>query len=86
MDKKELNQLADMLAKKTADIVIKQLQEFHYPEASEMVDSNEAAKILGISSNYLRTIKDRFPHVKVGDNKQGRILFRRADLLVNYTK
>ena len=51
-----------------------------------MVDSKEAARMLGISSNYLRSIKDRFPHVKVGDNKQGRILFRKADLLENYTK
>lgn len=86
MEKKELNLLAEILAKKTADIVMERLQELHYPEANEMVDSKEAARMLGISSNYLRSIKDRFPHVKVGDNKQGRILFRKADLLENYTK
>ena len=51
-----------------------------------LIDSREAARLLGLTPNYLRSMKDKFPHVKVGDNRQGRILFKRSELLANYTK
>lgn len=86
MTTQEMEKFVEMCAKRTAHIVVKQLQELHYSEANDMVDSREAAQILGITPNYLRSIKDRFPHVKVGDKNQGRILFKKSDLLANYTK
>ena len=86
MTTQEMEKFVELCAKRTAHIVVKQLQELHYSEANEMVDSREAAQILGITPNYLRSIKDRFPHVKVGDKNQGRILFKKSDLLANYTK
>lgn len=51
-----------------------------------MVNSTEAARILGISRNYLLMIKERFNYVKTGENKQSRILFNRQTLLEEYLK
>lgn len=52
----------------------------------EWVTTEEAAKILCISPKTLRSNKDRFPHTKVGDNKQGKLRFLRRGLRENYTK
>lgn len=83
MSNEEMKKVAEM----TAKIVVKELRGSTLPSSDEdLVDSKEAARILGITPNYLRIIKDRFPHVKVGGKQQGRILFRKAELLVNYTK
>ena len=51
-----------------------------------MVTAAEAAKILGISRNYLRTIKDNFRYVKGSGSKWGRILFEKDSLVENYIK
>lgn len=51
-------------------------------QAPDLVDCNTAAQILGISPNYLRRIKDRYPHVKRGEGKQARLLFDRNALLL----
>lgn len=86
MTTQELEKFAELCAKRTASIVMKQLQELRYTEANDMVDSKEAARILGITPNYLRSIKDRFPHIKVGDSNQSRIFFKKSDLLAIYTR
>lgn len=86
MTNEEMTLLADLIAKRTAPIVIKQLCEMHVDESNDLIDSREAARLLGLTPNYLRSMKDKFPHVKVGDNRQGRILFKRSELLTNYTK
>ena len=77
MTNEEMTLLADLIAKRTAPIV---------DESNDLIDSREAARLLGLTPNYLRSMKDKFPHVKVGDNRQGRILFKRSELLANYTK
>lgn len=51
----------------------------------EMVTTEEAAVILGITPSRMRQIKDKFPHSKKGANMQGRLLFRKADLLERAT-
>jgi len=77
MDKNELYFLAD----KVADLVVKKLKSVRNLSETEYVDTEEAARILGVSANYLRQVKDRYPHLKAGDRKQGRIMFKRDALL-----
>ena len=71
------------LASKVAYLVYNKLQKDMAKEP-EMVSTEEAAKILSISTDRLRRIKDRFPHIKVGDSKQGKLLFVRSSLLESY--
>lgn len=82
MTKEEMKKVAEM----TAKIVVKELRGELPGSDEDLVDSKEAARILGITPNYLRIIKDRFPHVKIGGNQQGRILFLRRELIASYTK
>lgn len=51
---------------------------------NDILTSKEAAEYLGISSDYLRKIKDKLPYEKQGENSQGRLLFRRKGLLEAY--
>ena len=81
-----MTQLAEMTAKRTATIVLKQLVGMNFGSSDDLCDSKEAARILGVSPGYLRSMKDKFPHVKVGGNQQGRILFKRSELIAAYTK
>lgn len=75
----------DAIARKSAKYVLTELKKNNSTE-KEMVTAAEAAKILGISQNYLRTIKDNFRYVKVGGTKYGRILFEKDSLVENYIK
>lgn len=77
MDKQEMTVLATMVAER----VVKKLKSVGNLNETEYVDSCEAARILGVSPNYLRQIKDRYPHIKAGDRKQGRIMFKRDALM-----
>jgi len=77
MNKEEMTVLAALVA----DQVVKKLNGVRNLSETEYVDANEAARILGVSANYLRQVKDRYPHIKAGDQKQGRIMFRRDALL-----
>ena len=96
MMKEEIAKLIEVTARRTATIVVKQLvggntggMNFVGVNSSgcdDLCDTREAARLLGLTPNYLRSMKDKFPHVKVGDNRQGRILFKRSELLANYTK
>ncbi len=83
LTKKELSIISDMVADKVVERVKEELKDVRQPE---MVDSKEAAKILGVCPDYLRRTKDRYPHIKSGQNKQGRILFQRDALLKSFAK
>ncbi len=78
MDRQEMTALAAMVAEQ----VVKKLKSVGNLQETEYVDSYEAARILGVSPNYLRQVKDRYPHIKAGNKKQGRIMFKR-DALMN---
>lgn len=54
------------------------------PLPHDLLSTKEAAALLGISPSRVRAIKDRLPHIKVGDNQRGRLLFRREGLLEAY--
>ena len=75
----------DAIAYKAAVIVVQRLKKAIKEERPpKMVSTKEAAKILGITPCRMRQIADRFPHVKQGENKQGKLLFVRDGLLKNY--
>lgn len=50
-------------------------------EEEEMVTTKEAARILGITPGRMRQIANRYPHVKRGESKQGKLLFVKKSLL-----
>lgn len=78
-------QFLDDVARKVAFLVGKSLREAK-DSTPDMVSTEEAARILNISADRMRHIKDRFPHVKSGDGKQGRLLFKRDALLTEYAR
>lgn len=84
MTKKELESILDAFADKVVERVVAQLQGTSKEEKAEMVGAPEAARILGISRNYLLSIKDRFNYIKVGENKQSRIFFKKETLFEEY--
>lgn len=51
-------------------------------ELPELVTTEQAASILGISPARMRQIKDKFPHVKKGTDKQGKLLFSKKALFL----
>lgn len=73
----------DAIADKAATVVMRKLKAEDKND-SEMVSTKEAATILGITPARLRQIADRFPHIKQGNNKQGKLLFLKRALLKNY--
>ncbi|MBR1879152.1 MAG: hypothetical protein IJ804_00110 [Prevotella sp.] len=75
----------EQIAVKTAKIVLRKLREDEEPP-SEYVPVKEAARILGLTEYRMRRIKDKFPHIKNGQNNQGRLLFLRDSLLKEYAK
>lgn len=77
MKRTEMIELASMVA----DEVVKKLKNVRTVSETEYVDTEEAARILGMKPNYLRQVKDRYPYIKAGESKQGRIMFRRDTLL-----
>lgn len=88
MKKEEMEKLVEMTAQRTASIVMDQLKGIiRIPgEEEEYVDAKEAARILGLAPSYVRSQRHRFPHKKVGNSNQGRLLFLKSGLLQNYVK
>lgn len=84
MTKKELESILDAYTNKVVERVVAQLQGTPKDDKPEMVGAPEAARILGISRNYLLSIKDRFNYIKVGENKQSRIYFKKDTLFEEY--
>lgn len=78
-------QFLEDLSRKVA-ILVEQRISRHLEKAPEMVTTEEAARILNISPSRLRHIKDRFPHIKNGGNKQGKLLFIRDALIEKYAQ
>lgn len=50
----------------------------------QLISCKEAAALIGVSEDYVRKIKDRLPHVKQGNNNQGRLLFIKEGLMEAY--
>ena len=78
------NIVAEQMAAKVAEEVVKKLKGNHSVGDTEYVDTEEAARILGMSPAYLRAVKERDPPRKAGERKQGRIMFRRDSLFNQY--
>ena len=79
----------DAIAGKTAQIVVtllKRDKQSKQGKEKRYVDINKAADILGYSVYHLRRIKDQFPHIKRGDNAQGRLLFEEDALYESFNK
>lgn len=84
MNKKQLTVLALLIAQ----AVVKEMGKEQKCSAknAEYVDIHVAAEMLGYSITYMRQIKNRFSFIKVGTNKQGRIMFKRADIVKYYNQ
>ena len=76
----------DAIAYKAATIVVRLLKKHNGDDAKTpvMVSTREAAAILHISPGRMRQIAERFPHVKQGNSKQGKLLFVKDALIENY--
>ena len=89
MNEKNIIDYIEMVAERTANIVLKKLSETGVCSGSvsnvsdEWVDTKGAAKIIGGTPNYMRSIKDKFNWKKVGGCERGRVLFNRQEL-TNY--
>lgn len=75
--------LADALAPRVALIITNKLD--LQPRETDLVTTEEAARILGITPSRMRHIKDKFPHVKGGNCAQGKLLFKRDGLIKGYS-
>jgi hypothetical protein len=78
------SQFLEDVARKVAFLVARNIKAAQ-DNSPEMVSTEEAAQILGITPDRLRHIKNKFPHIKAGDNKQGKLLFKRDALLLSYS-
>ena len=54
-------------------------------EMPEKVTTEQAAQILGITPARMRQIKDKFTHIKKGADMQGKLLFKKSELLERAT-
>lgn len=73
------------IASKTALLVVHRLKTVTETE-SVLVNVREAARILGVSVDHMRKIKDEYPHVRHGNSQQGHIYFIRESLLSSLPK
>ncbi len=78
-------QFLEDVSRKVA-ILVEQRISRHLEKDPIMVTTEEAARILNITPDRLRHIKDRFPHIKNGDKQQGKLLFKRDALLAEYSR
>ena len=76
----------DAIAYKAAKIVVRLLNNHNGDDGKTpvMVSTKEAAAILHISPGRMRQIAGRFPHIKQGNSKQGKLLFVKDALIDNY--
>ena len=79
LSKKQIQQIADMAAEKTAKLVLRRMKAEQKAEPL-LVSLKDAARILGVSVNHMRSIKDEYPHIRRGKTKQGHIYFIRESL------
>lgn len=77
----ELNQRTiDEIAAKVAAIVADKVARKLRAEQPKMVSTKEAAAILNISTDRLRHIAFKYPHIKRGEGRSARLLFVREAL------
>ena len=81
MNKFELSdKQIQQIAKKTAKLVVRDLKSV--PEQNPVyVSVKEAARILGVSVDHMRKIKDEYKYIRRGENQQGHIFFLRESLM-----
>lgn len=70
----------DSIANKTAKAFVRELKRQQVLDAQGLVPLKEAADILGVSESHMRAIKDKFPYVKYGEEKNGRYFFKKESL------
>ena len=73
----------EMIAQKVSSI-LRGESEVKSPSDGEYVSTREAARILRVSPDRLRHLKDKFHHIKVGDKEQGKLLFLKSGLMQRY--
>lgn len=66
-----------------AEEVVKVIEERKKPN---LVTTDEAAKMLGISARRVRELKHRLGYVKAGEYMQGRLMFDADTLLERYSR
>ena len=71
----------DAIAVKTARRVVNLLNRDEQPKLDK---KKKYVDINGYSVYHLRRIKDQFPHIKRGDNQQGRLLFEEDALYASF--
>lgn len=73
----------DGIARRTAEILLRRMAERQEPP---MATTREAAAILRISPARMRQIAARYPHIKTGNGRQGKLLFYRDALLTQHNQ
>lgn len=73
----------EQIARQVAQII---RQEELSADDGEYVSTREAASILRVSPDRMRHLKDKFPHIKVGECGQGKLLFLKSSLLERYAQ
>lgn len=86
MTKKEMSSLLEAFSERVVEKLVQALNEKKENSDPDLIDTNEAARILGISRAYLLSIKDKFGYIKLGDTKQSRIFFKRDDILAEFRR
>lgn len=73
----------EQIARQVAQI-IRQEEILQPAKQEEYVSTREAANVLRVSTDRMRHLKDKFPHIKVGGADQGKLLFLKSALLPSY--
>ena len=71
------------IAEKTSEIVISRIMvllDAKKEQSPEIISVKEAAKMLGVCEGTMRRNKDQFPHIKLGESNQSRLMFYREAL------
>ena len=82
MSEKDFKRFIEQMSEHIADAVVTKLSGASSlrRKEEEWVETRVAADIMGVTPNYLRSIKDRFQWRKVGGSKRGRVLFNRREI------
>ena len=86
MTKKEMSALLEAFSERVVEKLAEALSAKNGNSEPELIDTNESARILGISRAYLLSIKDKFGYIKLGETKQSRIFFKRDDILAEFRR
>ena len=71
-----MSSLLEAFSERVVEKLVEALSEKKSNSDPDLIDTNEAARILGISRAYLLSIKDKFGYIKLGETKQSRIFFK----------